>query len=188
MNQFGDMTTKEFTSTVNGYKHSMRVPRDQLDSDRRPPQYQLSMNVDLPEMVDWRDHDYVTPVKNQGQCGSCWSFSTTGALEGQMKRKTGKLPSLSEQNLIDCSKPEGNMGCNGGLMDNAFQYIKDQDGIDSEASYPYEMRDDLPCRYKATDRAGDDVGFVDIKQGDESDLEDAIATQGPVSVAIDAGH
>jgi len=197
MNEYGDMTSVEFLSARNGFKQSMIAEREEAAKNNisvkpiKGGTYMLPLQEehhDLPDKVDWRDHGYVTPVKNQGQCGSCWSFSATGALEGQMKRKTGTLPNLSEQNLVDCSRPEGNMGCNGGLMDQAFQYIHDQDGIDGETSYPYEMRDDQPCRYKESDRAGDDVGFIDIPQGSEKHLKHAIATQGPVSIAIDAGN
>merc|ERR1719154_2954 len=120
--------------------------------------------VALPRAMDWRTKGVVTDVKDQGQCGSCWAFSSTGALEGQHARKTGKLVSLSEQNLVDCSTEFGNDGCSGGLMDNAFQYIKVNGGIDTETGYPY-VGTDGQCDFHKSDVGAEDTGFVDIAVG-----------------------
>jgi cathepsin L len=189
-NEYSDMLPHEFVRTMNGFKGALNK---KLKSDPESPFQFLTtafiapLHVDVPKSIDWRTKGAVTPVKNQGHCGSCWSFSSTGALEGQHFRKTGRLISLSEQNLIDCSTKYGNDGCNGGLMDQAFQYVKDNLGIDTERSYPYEGEDDV-CRYKPGNRGATDTGFVDIPQGDEEALKLAVASMGPVSVAIDASH
>jgi len=185
MNQFGDLLSHEFVATMNGYRGKNTTG---IESRLVGAKYLMPANSGpLPLNVDWRNKGAVTPVKNQGQCGSCWSFSTTGALEAMHHRATGKLVSLSEQNLMDCSRKYGNNGCNGGLMDFAFQYIKENGGIDTEKSYPYEGEDDK-CRYNPAYRGATDIGFVDVEAGDENALKSALATQGPVSVAIDASH
>jgi cathepsin L len=94
----------------------------------------------LPDAIDWTTKGAVTPIKNQGQCGSCWAFSTTGSLETAYFLKNNELKSFSEQQLVDCSKTYGNMGCNGGLMDYAFQYVA-KSGITTEDKYAYKGRD-----------------------------------------------
>merc|ERR1711970_254702 len=176
-NQFTDLTNGEFRAMMNGYLMSNRTSSVQF----------VSTLTDVPDAVDWRDKGYVTKVKNQERCGSCWAFSTTGSLEGQTFKKTGKLVSLSEQNLVDCSTKYGNNGCEGGLMDQAFQYIKENPGIDTEKSYPYEAVDGT-CRFKKENVGAEDTGFVDITEGSEDELQKAVATVGPISVAIDASH
>ncbi|XP_078001381.1 cathepsin L2-like [Glandiceps talaboti] len=179
MNQFGDLDTVEYKQMMCGYKGESR-------SKSRGSTFLRPSNVVLPDHVDWRDKGYVTPVKNQGSCGSCWAFSSTGSLEGQTFKKTGKLISLSEQQLVDCSGNYGNFGCGGGWMDQAFEYIKDY-GEESETDYPYVGVDD-PCVYSASKVVAEDTGHTDVASMDENALQQAVATVGPISVAIDAGH
>uniref|UniRef100_U5ET77 cathepsin L n=1 Tax=Corethrella appendiculata TaxID=1370023 RepID=U5ET77_9DIPT len=188
MNKYADMLHHEFVHTLNGYN---RTKKSSKIFQSTPKEERITFispaNVELPKEVDWKKKGAVTPVKDQGHCGSCWSFSATGALEGQHFRKTKKLVSLSEQNLVDCSTSYGNQGCNGGLMDNAFKYIKENHGIDTEKSYPYKAEDET-CNYNPKYSGATDSGFVDIPEGDEQKLKEAVATIGPCSVAIDASH
>jgi len=148
-----------------------------------------------PTSVDWRKHGLVADVKNQGSCGSCWAFSTVVSIEGQHAKKTGKLTTLSEQNLVDCVKniklPNDTstccMGCKGGLMDDAFDYVltKQHGAIDSESAYPYTGRSGT-CSYQPSKSGATLGGWTDVKSGDEAALLDAVATVGPVSIAVDA--
>jgi len=181
LNHLADLPVSEYRSR-NGYRRRFGDRRQVLSSRFLRP-----FHSHTPDSVDWRDRGYVTPVKNQGACGSCWAFSSTGALEGQWMRKSGQLVSLSEQNLVDCSRAFGNNGCEGGLMDFAFEYVKNNTGIDTEPSYPYKGLDGK-CKFERKSVGAEDTGFVDIPSGDEQALKEAVATQGPVSIAIDASH
>ncbi len=179
MNQFADLENHEFVSMMNGYKGCHHSNSTKV--------FQPDLSVPKAATVDWRTKGAVTEVKNQGQCGSCWAFSTTGSLEGQHFLKNNELVSLSEQNLVDCSGKEGNQGCNGGLMDQAFKYIKENGGIDTEESYPYKAHDGS-CHYNPANSGATDTGYVDVKREDETALMQAVQQIGPISVAIDASH
>jgi len=137
------------------------------------------------DSVDWRTKGAVTPIKNQGQCGSCWAFSTTGSVEGAYFISTGKLVSLSEQQLVDCSGAYGNEGCNGGLMDDAFKYIIANGGLDTESDYAYTARDGVCNKAKAAIHAASIKSFADVPANQEAQLIAAVAKT-PVSVAIEA--
>lgn len=151
------------------------------------PEFYETLYIDdsLPTSVNWVEKGAVTSVKNQQRCGSCWAFSTTGAVEGLHFVKTGELVPLSEQQLMDCSYSEGDHSCEGGLMDYAFQYIMDNKGICSEKDYPYKAIDENECDRCTAVTTID--GFRDIRTNDESDLQKHVAEQ-PVSVAIEADH
>jgi cathepsin L len=178
INKFADLTNKEFVALYTGLNISKTYEAvvEKIDSPRVEG-----------DIVNWVNKGAVTGVKNQGQCGSCWSFSTTGSVEGAHFLSTGKLVSLSEQNLVDCSTAEGNEGCNGGLMDDAFEYIIKNHGIDTEASYPYRATGPNKCEFKAADVGATISSYHDVQSGSESDLQSSV-DKTPVSVAIDASH
>jgi cathepsin L len=178
MNKFGDLTLDEFSAKYTGFGGARAA-------------YARSQNIDMTaarregtiaDAVDWTTVGAVTPVKDQGQCGSCWSFSATGSLEGAWFLAKGDLISLSEQQLMDCSKDEGNYSCEGGWMDSAFEYVIKNNGICSEAEYPYQMKDRSTC--DPCTNVANITTYRDIPQS-ENALKTAVSVT-PVSVAIEA--
>ena len=172
LNFMADYTDAEYKQLL-GFEKNMKTNKKE---------HKTVQAGDVPASIDWRTKGAVTPVKNQGQCGSCWSFSATGSMEGRYQIKNGNLVSLSEQQLVDCSTAEGNMGCNGGLMDYAFEYAE-KTALDLESQYPYHGRQST-CSVPATGTAKV-VSYADVTPKSPTALQAAVA-QGPVSVAIDA--
>lgn len=172
VNAFSDLTEEEFKEKyVGGYKNLGKTSCSKF----------MGSSKEMPAEIDWRTKNAVTPVKDQGQCGSCWSFSATGAMEGAWAISTSTLISLSEQQLVDCSKQYGNLGCKGGLMDNAFSYAVDH-GMCSETDYPYTAAGGScsKCGPVITVK-----GCQDVQVNNQVDLKEAVA-KGPVSIAIEA--
>jgi len=178
MNKFADLTATEFVERYTGL-NSKQI--EFSPQDLKAPQSHVFLS--LPASVDWRTAGVVTAVKDQGQCGSCWAFSTTGAVEGAWAIKTGKLVSLSEQQLVDCDKT--NYGCNGGWPVDAMAWLIKNGGSDTEASYPYTAKGGW-C--KSGVPGGNITTYKQIPKGSESDLQSATANIGPVSVCIDASN
>jgi cathepsin L len=179
LTHLADLTNDEYKSIYLG----MKVDGTERLKNASP----FIVTEPLADTVNWVNKGAVTGIKNQGQCGSCWSFSTTGSTEAAHFFATGNLVGLSEQNLMDCSRSYGNQGCNGGEMDEAFRYIIANGGIDTEASYPYQTSTIYDCRYTVANRGATIKTFTDVMSGSESALQ-AAAMKTPVSVAIDASH
>jgi hypothetical protein len=175
INQFTDLTPEEFKILYANGMNKKYVKKSCKN-------FLGSWAYSVPDTLDWRTLNAVTPVKDQGQCGSCWSFSATGAMEGAWAIKRGVLESLSEQQLIDCSKIYGNLGCNGGLMDNAFEYVIDN-GLCDEADYPYTASGGS-CNNQCLSVVSMS-NCADVVANNQVVLKEAVSL-GPVSIAIEA--
>ena len=186
VNQFADMTSKEFASQ---YIRGGYVSPNATTYRKRFYNWSLlyGNKTTLPSSVDWTTQGAVTPVKDQGQCGSCWAFSATGSMESTWFLKNGTLQSLSEQQLVDCSVAQGALhkGCDGGLMDYAFQYVIANKGITSESAYPYTATGPNTCRASGKPVVAMVTGYKDVPSGSELALMTALTEQ-PVSVAVEA--
>ncbi|KAL8141207.1 hypothetical protein V2J09_007228 [Rumex salicifolius] len=187
--KFSDLTPREFRQNFLGLN---RQPKRRFGLPVDAHQAPILPTNDLPTEFDWREHGAVTEVKDQGSCGSCWSFSTTGALEGANFLSTGKLVSLSEQQLVECDHecdPEEDnscdSGCNGGLMNSAFEYILKAGGLQREADYPYTGTDRGTCKFDKTKIAASVANFSVISL-DENQIAANLVKNGPLAVAINA--
>jgi C1A family cysteine protease len=182
VNHFADLCQEEFAERFLGFR-----PSNTTELKHRRPTFTGTGAAPAPTM-DWRTKGAVTPVKNQGQCGSCWSFSATGNMEGQWFLAGNQLVGLSEEELVQCSKNGGDAGCQGGLMDNAFDWVVTNGGIAAEATYPYKSGDGITgtCdQSKLKSYAAHVTGHTDIAK-DENVMENFVSTSGPLSIGVDA--
>ncbi|XP_030518205.1 senescence-specific cysteine protease SAG39-like [Rhodamnia argentea] len=176
VNRFADLANEEFKAR-NRFKSHM--------CSTEAASFKYANVTAVPSSMDWRKKGAVTPVKNQGQCGCCWAFSAVAAVEGIHGIATGKLISLSEQELVDCDIGGQDQGCEGGWMDSAFQFVE-KHGLTTETNYPYKGTDDK-CNVKGESNSAVTIkGYEDVPANSEEALLKAVANQ-PVSVAIDAG-
>ncbi|CAN4095357.1 unnamed protein product [Withania somnifera] len=182
LTKFADLTNDEYRSIYLGTKSSGdRRKLMKKKSDRYLPK----VGDSLPESIDWREKGALVGVKDQGSCGSCWAFSAVASIEAINKIVTGDLISLSEQELIDCDTSY-NEGCDGGLMDYAFEFVIKNGGIDTEEDYPYAARNGRCDTYRKNAKVVKIDSYEDVPEDNEKALQKALANQ-PVSVAVEGG-
>lgn len=177
INKFADMTPQEFRRS---YLNLDIKVVDTLKSKSEG----LTFTTDAPAEWDWRKEGAVGPVKDQGQCGSCWAFSTVGNLEGLYYIKNKNFVQFAEQQLVDCDKDQ-DQGCNGGLMENAFKYIESAGGLEKSTDYKYTARDGT-CKFSTTKAAVQVSSYVFAKSQDEEDIKNFLYSTGPLAIALNA--
>lgn len=173
LNQFSALTSEEFSAKFNGYENV-----------QKPKSFTILDTTNLPSSVNWTAAGAVTSIKNQGECGSCWSFSTCGSMEGLNAILNNQLISLSEQQIMDCSYEYGNFGCDGGDMTRALEYTAAK-GLESLSDYPYTAKNSIFCKYNKSEVVFQNTGHTNVPPKNVTQLMAAVVQQ-PISVAVQA--
>jgi len=183
LNKFSHLTDQEFSQKMLMKGQNCSATTKKMRSSELPG-FENFKELKLAEFKDWRtEGNFVTPVKNQGHCGSCWTFSSTGCLESAWAIHRGELVSLAEQQFVDCAGNFDNNGCSGGLPSHAFEYVHANGGIDTEDGYEYKAAENGKCLYDPKSLSPVQVkGSFNITQGDEDTLFEAVSFLNPVSI------
>jgi len=179
LNEYADLNTAEFGAL----KGCLSMKGSSPVMAEEPVEVAPLSDNELPSSVDWRAKGAVTPIKNQGQCGSCWAFSTTGSLEGLNFINNKNLLSFSEQQLVDCSQKYGNQGCDGGWPFWALEYTAAK-GVELESTYPYKAVDGT-CKYNQADVKFTNKGYANVTKSNEVAMATQLVLQ-PISVCVEA--
>eukprot|EP01125_Pyxidicula_operculata_P001813 TRINITY_DN11662_c0_g1_i1.p1 TRINITY_DN11662_c0_g1~~TRINITY_DN11662_c0_g1_i1.p1 ORF type:complete len:325 (-),score=87.59 TRINITY_DN11662_c0_g1_i1:41-1015(-) len=177
--KFMDLTPEEF-------RGKYLMPKGSIKHNYEQEFVNFNVPAEIPQSFDWVSKGAVTPVKDQGQCGSCWAFSATEAIESQWFLTKNQLPVLAPQQIVDCDVNNGDEGCNGGDTPTAYEYVIKQGGLDTEASYPYTAEDGT-CKFQQSTIGATIKSWTYITQNkNETEMQAKLVALGPQSICVDA--